>query len=180
MAKSEKPAVCNLSLKIENGPIYHIHVDGIAVKPDLHFSPSVVDFGSCFTSRPGMKPNTTTLTLTNRGQKDLNVSCLTDLASNSAFTYDFKQVILGGKKSAQCVVSFLPREPKIYNEKLVFELNGLTRREVLLHGQGTQMRVELVESRNKLFDLGTLQIGRVRRLFCDCIYSCEILILASN
>lgn len=163
VAKIEKPTICSLALKIENGPIYHIHVDGIAVKPDLHFSPSVVDFGERFTFRPGMKPHTTILTLTNRGQKDLNVSCLSELSSQSAFAYEFKQVILAGKKSAQCSISFLPREAKMYEEKLVFELNGLTKREVRLCGLGTNMRVELVDPKNKLFDLGTLQIGKVSK-----------------
>lgn len=154
-------------MKIENGPIYHIHVDGVAVKPDLHFSTELVDFGERFVFRPGMKPHTAVLTMTNRGRNELNVSCLSELSSQSPFSYEFKQVILAGQKSAQCLVNFLPREAKLYEEKLVFELNGLTRRELRLCGRGTPMRVELVEPKNKAFDLGTLQIGKV----CICLLS---------
>lgn len=169
MAKSEKLSVCNLSLKIENGPIYHIHVDGTAVKPDLQFTPSVVDFAKCFTFKPGMKPVSSILILTNRGTKDLSVSCLTELPPHSAFSYEFKQIILGPKKTAQCTVNFLPTEATKYEEKLVFELNGLTRREVYMRGEGTHFRIELIDPKNKIFDLGTLQIGKVNLFFCFSI-----------
>lgn len=108
-----------------------------------------------------MKAKTLELTLTNRGLKDLNISCLTELPALSVFSYDFKQIILGPKKSTQCIVSFLPREPKSYEENLVFELNGLTKREINLRGEGTQLKLELDEPKNKLIDLGTLQIGKV-------------------
>lgn len=108
-----------------------------------------------------MKPTTSVLTLTNRGQKDLNISCLTELPIQSAFTYEFKQIILKSKKTAQCIINFLPQESKTFEEKLVFELNGLTKREVILRGEGTQLKIELDELKNKIFDLGTLQIGKV-------------------
>lgn len=152
-------------MKIENGPIYHIRAQGIAVKPDLHIYPSSANFDKCFIFKPGMKAKTLVLTLTNRGQKDLNISCLTELSAQSAFSYDFKQIILGPKKSTQCIVSFLPREPKIYEENLIFELNGLTKREINLYGEGTQLKLELDDPKNKLIDLGTLEIGKVIFLY---------------
>lgn len=158
-AKHEKSTIANLILKVENGSVYHIHLDGIAVRPDLQFSFSQFDFGACFVYKAGMKLRTTSLTLTNRGSKDLNVSCLTEL-NNSAFQFDFKQLILMPGKSTTSLITFIPRECKSYTDKLVFELNGLTRREVILSGLGAQMRVELNDPKQKLFDVGTLQIGK--------------------
>jgi hypothetical protein len=38
-------------LKVENGSMYHIHLDGIAVRPDLHFSFSEHNFGPSFIYR---------------------------------------------------------------------------------------------------------------------------------
>lgn len=161
-AKLEKSTIANLILKIENGPIYHVHLDGIAVKPDLHLSTSLVDFGACFVYRAGMYAKTNTLTLTNNGLKELNVSCIGEpVNSSGVFQLDFKQVILGPGKSASCTVTFLPKDCRSYSDKIVFELNGLTKREVALSGVGTQLRLELADPKHKLFDLGTLQIGKV-------------------
>ena len=72
------------------------------------------------------------LTLTNRGTKDLSIA-------DSCFQFDFKQ----------------------YSAQIVLELNGLTRRAVEVSGAETHLRVELVEARQKLFDVGTLQIGQI-------------------
>ncbi|CAF0787663.1 unnamed protein product [Brachionus calyciflorus] len=160
-AKHEKSTIANLILKIDNGPVYHVHLDGIAVKPDLQFSFQEFNFGNCFIYKAGMKMNTKALVMTNRGNKDLNVSCLTEL--NSVFQFDFKQQIIQPGKSLTSLITFIPREVKSYQEILIFELNGLTRREVDIKGQGVQMKVEIVDLKNKLFDIGTLQIGKISK-----------------
>jgi hydrocephalus-inducing protein len=161
-AKLEKSTIANLILNIQNGSIYHIHLDGIAVKPDLQFSFNEYDFGSCFVYKAGMKLNTVELQMANRGVKDLNISCLTEL-TNSAFQFDFKQVILAPGKCNTLPITFIPRECKNYKENLIFELNGLTRRQVSISGTGTQLRIDLVDAKNKLFDVGTLEIGKTSR-----------------
>ena len=37
-ARQETSTIANLILKVENGATYHVHLDGVAVKPDLQFS----------------------------------------------------------------------------------------------------------------------------------------------
>jgi hydrocephalus-inducing protein len=159
VAKLEKSTISNLILKIENGSVYHVHLDGIAVRPDLQIDPSsgALDFGPTFVYKAGMKIKTLPLTLTNRGSKDLNISCINEIPPNSPFQFEFKQLILGPEKSVTTQCSFMPKDYKSYTEKLVFELNGLTKREVILSGQGTALRIELADPKQKLFDLGTLQ-----------------------
>jgi len=143
--------------------MYHIHLDGIAVRPDLHASFDRHDFGPSFIYRAGMPLKSVPLTLTNRGTKDLSVACLSETAfADSCFQFDFKQLILVAGKSHQAKVTFIPRECRQYSAQIVLELNGLTRRTVELSGAGTHLRVELVEPRQKLFDVGTLQIGQKR------------------
>ncbi|RMZ93720.1 hydrocephalus-inducing -like [Brachionus plicatilis] len=144
-----------------NGCVYHVHLDGIAVRPDLHFSFSQFDFGQCFVYKAGMRVSSTNLTLTNRGAKDLNVSCLSEL--DPVFQFDFKQQILPAGKSISPLITFVPREAKCYEQTLHFELNGLTRRRVQLKGCGTQLRLELVDAKTKLIELGTLEIGKESR-----------------
>lgn len=116
-AKHERSTIANLILKVENGSVYHIHLDGIAVRPDLQSSFNEYDFGPSFIYKAGMNLKSTMLTLTNRGNKDLNISCLTDFAQ-SCFQFDFKQVILLPGKSTQSKITFLPRDSKDYNENV--------------------------------------------------------------
>jgi hydrocephalus-inducing protein len=80
-----------------------------------------------------------------------------------SFQFDFKQLIVLPGKSATTTITFIPKECKPYSDKLIFELNGLTRREITLSGLGTQMKIELADPKQKLFDLGTIQIGKVVR-----------------
>lgn len=160
VAKLERSTIANLILKVENGSVYHIHLDGIAVRPDLQVTPvGGINFGPTFVYKAGMKVKTSELTLTNRGPKDLNVACLTEQSAQSPFQHDFRQVILASGSSVTFNCSFIPKEQKTYSEKFVFELNGLTRREITLSGQGTPMRLELLDSKQRVFDLGTLQCG---------------------
>lgn len=158
-AKHEKSTIANLLLKIDNGCAYSVHLDGIAVKPDVNFSFENFDFGKCFVYKAGMKINSTKLLLSNKGSKDLNVACVSEL-DTSVFQFDFKQQILPAGKSIETTINFIPRQLKLYEQILIFELNGLTRRQVKLIGQGVQFRLELADSKNKIFDIGTLEVGK--------------------
>ncbi len=143
--------------------MYHIHLDGIAVRPDLHFSFDSHDFGPSFIHRAGMPLKSTVLTLTNRGTKDMSIVCVSETSlANACFQFDFKQIILLAGKSHQAKVTFIPRECRRYDELIVLELNGLTTRTISLSGVGTHFKVELVDPKHKLFDVGTLQIGQKR------------------
>lgn len=158
-AKHEKSTIANLLLNIHNGCVYSVHLDGIAVKPDVNFSFENFDFGKCFVYKAGMKINSTKLVLSNKGAKDLNVACLSEL-DTSVFQFDFRQQILPAGKSIETTINFIPRELKSYEQILTFELNGLTRRQVKIAGQGVQFRLELAEASGKIFDIGTLEIGK--------------------
>jgi hydrocephalus-inducing protein len=161
-AKYERSTIANMILKIENGSVYHVHLDGIGVRPDLHLSFSNYDFGPCFIYKAGMKLKQADLQLINRGNKDLNISCLnSDISNkNSCFQFEFKQTILQPGKSINTQISFIPRECRAYSEQIILELNGLTRREIFLTGIGAQLKLELVDSKQKCFDIGTLQVDK--------------------
>ena len=86
--------------------MYHVHLDGIAVRPELHFSFENYDFGPGFIYKTGMPLKSTMLNLTNRGNKDLSIVCLSESAlANACFQFDFKQVILLPGKSQQTKVT---------------------------------------------------------------------------
>ena len=156
VARLEKLTSCSLKLIIKNGPVYNISVDGIAVKPVLNFLPQELNFGKRFT----LTSSNSILAITNRGEKDANIFCLSKPSSQSAFDYEIKEVKLDGQKSFQYSIRFLPREAKLYKEKLVFKLNDLTEKEILLTGYG-------VEPGNEHFDLG--QTGNVHFYNICCL-----------
>lgn len=162
VAKFERSTIANMILKVENGSIYHIHLDGIGVRPDLYLSFSNYDFGPCFIYKAGMKLKQVDLQLTNRGNKDLNISCVNNETNikNSCFQFDFKQIILQPNKSVTTQICFIPRECKAYSEQIILELNGLTRREIFLTGVGAQLKIELTDPKQKCFDVGTLQVNK--------------------
>ena len=162
VAKLERSTVATLKLEIENGPAYHVHLDGIAVRPDVYFSFGAYDFGACFVhsnKTAGMKAQSVELALCNRSAKDLSIVCLNDL-SESCFQLDFKQAIIAPGKMIQTWLTFMPRESRRYDQVLVFELNGLTKREVRVSGVGTPMLLELSDAKQRLVDLGTLEPGK--------------------
>lgn len=160
-AKKEKPSISNLVIKVDHGAVYHIHVDGIAVKPDIQFSFNEYNFGPCFIYKAGMPVQSVKLNILNAGSKEINVDWVSNNASlNSCFLIDFKQTILMPKESTTMSISFIPRESLKYEEKVIFELNGLTRREINLQGVGTEMRIELVDNKQKVLGIGTLEIGK--------------------
>lgn len=160
-AKKEKPTFANLLIKVIHGSVYHVHVDGIAVKPDIQFSFFEYNFGPCFIYKAGMPIANKKLNILNAGTKETNVDCLFDNSNTkSCFSIDFKQTILMPKESTTATISFVPRESISYSEKLVFELNGLTKREIVLKGIGSDMKVELKDSRQKIIDVGVLETGK--------------------
>ena len=98
-ARLEHSTIASLLLRVENGSAYHVHLDGIAVRPLLALSFTSFDFGPCFVYKAGMKLKTVILTLENRGPKELSVALMSLSANTSSvFQIDFKQsVILPGK-----------------------------------------------------------------------------------
>jgi hydrocephalus-inducing protein len=161
-AKREKPVSAMLSIGINNGATYKVYLDGIAVKPDVNFSFVQYDFGATLVYKAGMPVRTCKLNVTNTGAKDISVDSLFDNPASNCFTVDFKQVILAAGESASACISFIPRENREYNEKVVFELNGLTRREVHLHGTGTDMNIEVFNAKDRVIDFGALQAPKVQ------------------
>ena len=114
-ASLERSTIANLILKVHNGSIYHVHVDGVAVRPELTLEPASghLEFGPTFIYKAGMRVRSLELALINRGRKELNVACVSELPANSPFQFDFKQLILAPGQSVTCPCSFTPREYKV-------------------------------------------------------------------
>ena len=53
----------------------------------------------------------------------------------------FESGVLAPGEQTEATIHFLPKEPKKYQETIWFEINGVTRKPVLIKGQGAEMKV---------------------------------------
>ncbi|XP_022080460.1 hydrocephalus-inducing protein homolog isoform X2 [Acanthaster planci] len=148
---------CELLLKVTNGPTYQIVLAGQGVAPGLHFSFTKYDFGPCFIHRAGMPPLSNVLTVTNRDAKAISIDCL--YTSTSHLEVQFSACVLQPGDSRDVQLTFYPREAVKYRELVVFEINGLSRTQVEILGEGTEMRVEVANAKDRLVNFGALRVG---------------------
>ena len=76
---------------------------------------------------------------------------------------EFSATVLSPGDTRNINITFYPREAVKYQEDLVFEINGLSKRNIEVHGLGTEMRVEVANPKDKVVNLGALRVGQVVR-----------------
>ena len=129
------------------------------MEPQVDFSFTTFDFGPCFLQRSDMPGETTTLTITNNDKKAVNVNSLfTNKQQHLAV--QFEDTLLQPGQDCVASVEFKPRETLKYDEEIVFELNGLSRKSIHILGEGAKMKLDLANPANKMVNFGALMIGR--------------------
>ncbi|KAH0619415.1 hypothetical protein JD844_000028 [Phrynosoma platyrhinos] len=146
-----------LKLQISHGPTFTCALQGVVVAPSLHFSFTKVDFGSCFIYHAGMPIPKRTLTITNKDNKDASLNCLFANAAHLELGFHAEVLNPGGK--AEIPISFYPREAVSYHEIITFEINGLLQKTVEVSGKGIEMKVDVVDPRNKVLKFGSVPAG---------------------
>eukprot|EP00079_Xenopus_tropicalis_P024447 XP_012817094.1 PREDICTED: hydrocephalus-inducing protein homolog isoform X1 [Xenopus tropicalis] len=147
-----------LIIKIENGPELRCCLNGRAVRPGMHFSFTQYNFGNCFIYHAGMQPVRKTLIITNKDEREVSMDCL---YSNTAhIEVDFHAVVLlpGGKM--EIPITFYPRAAILYQETVIFQMNGHSKQAVNLQGQGIEMKVEVSDPKYKVTNFGAVNIGQ--------------------
>ncbi|KAL2094104.1 hypothetical protein ACEWY4_011416 [Coilia grayii] len=150
-----------LSIKIKNGPVYSCALQGVAIPPGLDFSFQKHNFGKNFIFAAGMTPASHTLVLTNRGEREISVSC--SFTNTPYLEVGFQPKVLAPGGCMDVPITFYPREAKLYQEKLLFSLNEHTTQVVEILGQGTEIKLDFEDPRQKVVNLGTLQVGQRSR-----------------
>uniref|UniRef100_A0A8C4S4T7 HYDIN axonemal central pair apparatus protein n=1 Tax=Erpetoichthys calabaricus TaxID=27687 RepID=A0A8C4S4T7_ERPCA len=156
-----------LCLKILNGPTFNCVLEGSAVTPGIHFSFTKHDFGLNFIYYAGMVPSTQKLCITNKGDKEARAEtsiCLTKLieclfTSTSYLEVACQTEILQPSGVLEVPITFHPREPIKYHEKVIFQINKFTQQIVEILGQGAEMKIEVEDPNHKSINLGALQVG---------------------
>ncbi|XP_072403680.1 hydrocephalus-inducing protein homolog [Chiloscyllium punctatum] len=148
-----------LKLKIQKGPVFACVLTGYIVTPSAHLSFTRYDFGPCFIYNAGMTPSKKTLIITNKQEQAIGLHCL--FPNNSYLEVKFQPCALAPKKSVEAIIIFYPREPIKYQEVVTFEINGLTRQNVKIFGQGAEMKIEVVNRKDKVVNLQAPRVGQV-------------------
>ncbi|KAM6253129.1 hydrocephalus-inducing protein homolog [Porphyrio hochstetteri] len=147
-----------LILQIGRGPTITCVFRATVVVPTVHFSTKKLNFGTCLTYQAGMPPAQQTFVITNTADKDVRLNCL--FTNTAHLKVDFPGSILRPGGTVEVPVTFYPREVTSYHELIPFEINGLCRQTVEVRGRGTEIKVEVVEPRGKVVELGALSISQ--------------------
>lgn len=147
---------CTLALKVMNGPTYNISLVGSGIIPALHFSFLQHDFGACFIYRAGLPVQKKILTITNNDTKDISVEQLFKNTNYLEVVSTPSVVAPDDKRDVE--ILFYPRELKVYNETVAFELNGLSVVNVQITGRATEMKVEVADPKERKVKVGTIQV----------------------
>ncbi|XP_053402100.1 hydrocephalus-inducing protein homolog isoform X11 [Mercenaria mercenaria] len=156
-----------LALKISHGPSFHIALNGLGVSPGLHFSFLTANFGSCFIYRAGMPSHTKVLKLTNKDKKEISVDCL--YTPTNHLHHTFEACVIQPGQSVDVAFTFYPREAKKYKEIVTFEINGLSKQDIEIMGQGTEMKIEVADPKHKMLNLGAQVVGKVVKRYIPII-----------
>jgi hydrocephalus-inducing protein len=149
---------CELFLKISHGPRYSMRITGSGVLPGLQFSTKSHNFGPCFIYRPDMPVQSTILKLTNNDTKAISIECL--YQPSAWLVHNFEACSLPPQQTIEVKFSFYPREAVKYREVVTFEINGLSQQNVEFLGQGTELKVEVADPRQKIVKFGALRVGQ--------------------
>ncbi|KAM4722980.1 hydrocephalus-inducing protein homolog [Rhinophrynus dorsalis] len=147
-----------LCIKIENGPELRCCLRAKAVKPGINFSFIQHNFGNCFIYQAGMHTIQKTLIITNKDDKDVSLDCL---YNNSAqLEVDFHSGVLPPGGMEEVHITFYPRAAVLYQENVIFQMNGHSTQAILFQGRGTEMKVEVADPKYKVTNFGAVSIGQ--------------------
>ncbi|XP_069757040.1 hydrocephalus-inducing protein homolog [Narcine bancroftii] len=150
-----------LTLKIEKGPVFACVLTGSILAPNIHLSFTTYDFGPCFIYNAGMTPCQKSLTIINQQEHPVSLECL--FPKSSYMDVRFQPCTLAPKKTVEAAIYFYPREPVKYQEEVTFAINGLSYQGVKILGQGTEMKVEVINPKNKVVYFHGLRVGQTMR-----------------
>ncbi|XP_059164892.1 hydrocephalus-inducing protein homolog isoform X11 [Physella acuta] len=160
---------CELALKVTNGPTYELCITGQGVVPGILFSFRSHNFGNCFVYKAGLElpKEQAILKLTNKDKKEVSVDCL--YSPTSHLSHKFETCVIAPGKTLKVPFTFCPTQPIKYHETVVFEINGLNKQKVEFYGTGHEMKIEVLDPKQKCLNLGARMVGDNVRKFIPIV-----------
>lgn len=149
-----------VSCSIINGNRYSLQLNGTGHKPRLDLSFMSHDFAACPVFQTGMTPSSKLLRLSNSDTQPISVDPQFTVppAHAGCWALEAQAGVLQPGESRDYVMTFTPTAAVAYAVVLPLEVNGLYTVNVEFKGEGSVMRVELVNPLQH-----TVQFGPVTR-----------------
>ncbi len=149
---------------------FTLDIGGQGKKPRLDFSFSKYNFGPRFVASDSAggilrccSPVTKILTIVNREEEqNVAVDVRHDDRSHLMVGKDGRMgnTVLAAGESMEVPIVFRPNDVRKFRDTIHFEINGLYTVPVALHGEGTPLRVELLDPSMASVDFGALRPGQ--------------------
>lgn len=150
-----------ITIQVVNGRRYKLLLNARAQKPGLTFSKHSHDFGLSFVQQPGLEPAKELLEVANADSQDLSFDVgFQDLPHLSVQP---KAAVLSPGQKKQVELTFTPPEEAEYKEVIPVEVNGLYTVHIQVKGEGTPLKLELVDIGQKTVNLGALRPNQKNR-----------------
>eukprot|EP01033_Poteriospumella_lacustris_P008315 gene8315-5998_t len=151
---------CGLRFTVAGKYVYQLIPRGVAVKPALRFSWMHHDFGPCFITSPGGTPvieEKLLLVKNHDPASNISVECIFQKIRALAVECPPSVIPPGGELAIP--IRFAPREMKEYSFVVPFMVNGSSRVQVNITGQGIAARLELVNGSQRRTAFGLVNVG---------------------
>ncbi|KAI9356512.1 hypothetical protein DFJ73DRAFT_958267 [Zopfochytrium polystomum] len=146
--------------QIVNGRTYPLMILGSGCRPLLKFSALSHDFETQFVYKPGMTPSSTKITVTNSDLKEISFDIIYN-REKSVFDVQRGVGTLAPGESTDLDIFFFPKEARVYEEVVKFEINGLSTIELSLVGVGAECKLEMAQPDTKNMNFGATRVGHV-------------------
>ncbi|XP_022253141.1 hydrocephalus-inducing protein homolog [Limulus polyphemus] len=85
------------------------------------------------------------------------------------FVIDFENIVLSPGGSAVALISFKPREKKIYNDRLTFSVNGIIQKSFEVCGEGVELKLIVCKPDHRVINFGSVLKGQKSSKFVDIV-----------
>ena len=146
-----------MSCAITNGRTYPVTVYGAGRKPPLRLTISEFDFGAHFLMAEGVVPPETKVTIRNDDSKEMTFAILP--SENRQFDIACGTYSLVAGEETEMIIRFYPRTIGKLVDTVQIEVNGLSKVDLVLKGEGTEFKVDLMSPEYRNINFGALRAG---------------------
>ncbi|XP_076659704.1 hydrocephalus-inducing protein homolog [Halictus rubicundus] len=155
-----------VALKISNGPTYRFLLKATSKKIAVQFSFNRYDFGPCYVQTTNGSSHRAELRVTNSEKSQRRLEC--NFEDQPHLSVDLNPIseAVAVRSTIAIPVTFRPLKETKYRECLIFKINSVNEKRIVITGEGIPYRIRLVNPRDKSIDLGSIPVGKtaVRRI----------------
>ena len=151
-------SVCQLACKIVNGPSFSVRLRGRCTVPLLGLSFTKHHFGPCFVYCTGVTETKTALEIINNEPREISLSCV--YPGSPHLEVQLQPCVLASGEKTTATLLFHPQHVGKYRDVVPFEVNGLSRVDVEITGEGVAMMVEVAKPAHRQVNFGALRVGQ--------------------